>query len=100
MFRKLVVLETEIRYSMNMISNYFRRSFMMKKKLIATIFFMFIVVMVGCNSDGEKPETSNGNESVTYDVAAFDISLPDISGNLVSVSPDGKTIYAYFTGVN
>jgi peroxiredoxin len=73
---------------------------MMKQKLIATILFMFIVVMGGCSSNDEKPETSNGNESLTYDLAAFDISLRDTSGNLISVSPDGKTIYAYFTGVS
>lgn len=72
----------------------------MKQKLIILILFIFILALAACSSDGGKQENDNGNDSLTYDKAEFEISLPDTSGNLVNVSPDGKTMYAYFTGVS
>lgn len=71
----------------------------MRKRLVTTILFIFIVALTACSSDGGDKENSNENDSLAYDKAAFEISLPDTSENLVNVSPDGKTIYAYFTGV-
>lgn len=72
----------------------------MKKRLITVIMFIFIVALVGCSSDGDKLESGNNKADIPYDEATFDISLSDISGNIVNVSPDGKTIYAYFTGIS
>ncbi|WNF36206.1 hypothetical protein RJD24_17410 [Bacillaceae bacterium IKA-2] len=70
----------------------------MKKRLIFVILFISIVALVACSSDGGKE--SNGSERLAYTASEFEISLPDNSGNLVNVSPDGKTIYAYFTGIS
>lgn len=73
----------------------------MKKKLVTMILFIFIVALSACSSDGENQENNNEieNASISFAEANFDISLPNTSGDLVNLSPDGKTIYAYFTGV-
>lgn len=85
---------------MNKVQTILEGVIIMKKRLITVIMFIFIVALVGCSSDGDKLESGNNKADIPYDEATFDISLSDISGNIVNVSPDGKTIYAYFTGIS
>jgi peroxiredoxin len=67
----------------------------MKQKLLATVLLLFIFVIAACGSDDGQGTSIDR----TYDEADFNISLPDTSENMVNISPDGKTIYAYFTGI-
>ncbi|OIJ19593.1 hypothetical protein BKP45_10985 [Anaerobacillus alkalidiazotrophicus] len=67
----------------------------MKKKILAAFFLLLVVVIAGCNGGDDTQET----ETVTFSKEAFDISLLDNTENFVNISPEGKTIYAYFTGV-
>lgn len=67
----------------------------MKQKLLSFVLLAFILVIAACGSD----DGDSGSIELTYNEADFNISLPDINGNMVNIIPDGKTIYAYFTGV-
>ncbi|OIJ11589.1 hypothetical protein BKP35_11640 [Anaerobacillus arseniciselenatis] len=66
----------------------------MKQKLLAVVLLALIVFIAACGSD-------DGAANIEfYDTGDFNIELLDTEGNTVNISPDGKTIYAYFTGPN
>jgi peroxiredoxin len=65
------------------------------RKVLAVTFLVLVMALVGCGNDEEIVSI----EGLEYNQADFDLALPDMDGNLVTVIPNGKTIYAYFTGV-
>ncbi|MDG5786220.1 hypothetical protein QA612_01870 [Evansella sp. AB-P1] len=65
----------------------------MKKLLLSFLLITLSIIIIGC---------SNGNNDTTYEAyndEDFNISLININGENVNISPDQKTIYAYFTGI-
>ncbi|OIJ12549.1 hypothetical protein BKP37_14075 [Anaerobacillus alkalilacustris] len=69
----------------------------MKKKILAVFVLLLVVVIAGCNGSEEQDRVET--EPLTFSKDAFNISLLDTSENFVNINPEGKTIYAYFTGV-
>lgn len=53
-----------------------------------------ILVLSACGND--ETET---NDSEAYNKGDFELTLPSTTGEQVSLVPNGKTLYAYFTGI-
>lgn len=69
------------------------------RKFFAVAFLVLVMAaLVGCGGEEEQKEISS-DEGIQYNEADFDLALPDTDGNLVTVTPNEKTMYAYFTGV-
>jgi hypothetical protein len=68
------------------------------RKILAITFLVLIIALAGCGAEEDKKEVIS-KEDMQYNQADFDLALPDIEGNMVTITPNGKTIYAYFTGV-
>ncbi|MFA9560574.1 hypothetical protein ACERII_25055 [Evansella sp. AB-rgal1] len=63
----------------------------MKRILSFVLFIILFSVIIGCSSDS--------GESTSYQQEDFNISLLNTAGETINISPAGKTLYAYFTGV-
>ncbi|MCT8137186.1 hypothetical protein H1D32_05180 [Anaerobacillus sp. CMMVII] len=68
------------------------------RKTLAMAFLVLVIALVGCGTEEENKENGS-NEELQFVQAQFDLALPDTNGNMVTVMPNEKTIYAYFTGV-
>lgn len=72
----------------------------MSKKILAILLLILVLAVAGCGGSDEGSKDENGSGTLTYGDDLFNFSLYDTSGNLVSVMPDEKTMFVYFTGVN
>ncbi|RXJ02030.1 hypothetical protein DS745_08020 [Anaerobacillus alkaliphilus] len=68
------------------------------RKIFAIALLASFISLVGCATDEEQPQV-NGNGAITFNQADFDMEMPNLAGSYVNVTPEGKTIYAYFTGI-
>lgn len=68
------------------------------RKMVLFLLLSFVVV-TGCGNNDEAKSESGTNGELVFELAHFDISLPNEEGEFVNITPTGKTIYAYFTGI-
>ena len=68
------------------------------RKILAVTFLVFLMSLVGWGSEEDKKEVVLDGGS-QYNQANFDLALLDTNGNVQTITPDGKIIYAYFTGI-
>ncbi len=69
----------------------------MRKLLMIALLASFLAI-VGCGTDDAQQQATEDG-TITFNQADFDIELPNTAGSVINVTPDGKTIYAYFTGI-
>ncbi len=54
-----------------------------------------LLFLAACSGNDQ----GNAGDTTPYDPATFEFAMPNTTGEAVSLVPNGKTLYLYFTGV-